>query len=812
MAFKRSWLAIALGLCALVLAVVGCASRSERGGAGILAGKSPSSVRAVDRAGVLTDGVASRDGDSWNTHRTAVFRGPGAEVVFDLGEVTPIVAVWLHGDNNDSYAVSVSNDGQSYQQLWASPAVNARGLRPRFTKDLSGSGRYLRITASGGDGSYALSEIQVFSELPAPFPPDVPQRAGYPIEERVRSNILILGLALLAFALLGRRGIGWWWAVLLALPVFAGWQLFDSVQQAWPLSQRAISLLRGTVAAVAGLIVLWETFAPERLMPDRRGVIGALGVCGVLGAMAFYNLGHPQFYDAKRGTWSFVHHLDLRQYHGTAKYFPEIGYWKLYEADVLAYSEDAGVPLDSIPNQVMRDLHTNRPSTVAERRHSIERIKERFSPERWEEYKKDARFFRETMGTRHWLETMVDLGGNATPVWIGVAYFLFNGFSTTHQSFLLMSLLDPLLFLILFAAVGRTFGLRTMAVVMLIFGANDFIMYGTNWGGAVLRHDWLVFLGLGICALRARRWVLAGISFGLATSIRAFPAFAVIGLCIPALWWIAEAWRDERKFPGLRRIIREQRPTFVAGLASVATVAVLVLLSSAVLGFSSWTEWTKKVDLLDAEPHVNPISLKTVIIGTDEARHRLLRARMAVYVAAVAAYVAMIVMAARKKRVEQAATLGLIFLPVLMFPANYYLHIVMLLPLVATDWHSRYWRRNYAGDGAELESRRPLDATDAWVWFSLLGICAVQYFTTLITELRLHFYLSSVVLVGGLGVMLAALVRRDGAELLAMLPAGAGAEAAAREPAPEPEPAASEAPEEPAGEQPEPRPAAAEAE
>jgi hypothetical protein len=368
---------------------------------------------------------------------------------------------------------------------------------------------------------------------------------------------------------------------------------------------------------------------------------------------------------------------------------------------------------------------------------------------------------------------------------------------------MLMSLLDPLLFLILFAAVGRCFGLRTMFVVMTIFGANDFIMYGTNWGGAVLRHDWLVFLGLGICALKKERWILAGACFGLATSIRAFPAFAVIGLTIPALWWIFETWRESRRFPRLMEIIRAQKPTFVAGLSSVLTVAILVLLSGLVLGFSSWGEWVKKVDLLDAEPHVNPISLKTVIAGTEDARERILRARMPLYITAVVVYVGAMAIAARKKRLEQAAALGLIFLPIFMFPANYYLHVVMLMPLVAVDWRSVGWqlRKKEPATAAELAEKPPFDAADAWALFSLLSICAVQYFTTFITEFRLHFYLSSVVLMGGLAFMLGALARRDGAALLAALPfrkplaETAGAPASPAEPAPEP---AAAAPDEPA--------------
>src|SRR6185503_11999021 len=176
----------------------------------------------------------------------------------------------------------------------------------------------------------------------------------------------------------------------------------------------------------------------------------------------------------------------LRQYHATAKYFREIGYFRLYDADVAAYAEDSGISLESLASTKVRNLDTNEVTTVGHRIDEIRAVKQRFSPERWSAYKRDARHFRQTMGTQQWLETMLDLGANATPVWMTIAHFLFSGFDASNRSFLITGLFDPLLFLVMFAAIGRCFGLRAMFVSMIIFGANDFIMYGTNWGGATL--------------------------------------------------------------------------------------------------------------------------------------------------------------------------------------------------------------------------------------------------------------------------------------------------------------------------------------
>ena len=150
------------------------------------------------------------------------------------------------------------------------------------------------------------------------------------------------------------------------------------------------------------------------------------------------------------------------------------------------------------------------------------------------------------MGTNQYLGTCSDHA--ATPHrWIGIATLLFNWLPASNTSFLITGLADPLLFLILFIAIGKTFGLRTLFVSMVIFGANDFVMFGTNWGGATLRHDWLVFLGLAICALKARHFVLAGVFLGLSSMIRAFPAVVIVGVALRRIWTSRLA--ERRKLP-----------------------------------------------------------------------------------------------------------------------------------------------------------------------------------------------------------------------------------------------------------------------
>ena len=91
----------------------------------------------------------------------------------------------------------------------------------------------------------------------------------------------------------------------------------------------------------------------------------------MLGFLAFYNLGQPQFRDGRRGQPTFVHYLDLRQYYPTAKYFKEIGYRDVYVADMAAYREEKDANLDAINRLPMRDLHTLRMSTVGDKEEEV---------------------------------------------------------------------------------------------------------------------------------------------------------------------------------------------------------------------------------------------------------------------------------------------------------------------------------------------------------------------------------------------------------------------------------------------------------
>jgi F5/8 type C domain len=733
----------------------------------ILFGKMPSKVMGVRREARLTDDIVPPRGDFWKSELTTIFASSQAYAQFDFGKPTPIAAAYLQGDNNDAYSISISDDGEHFRPLWEGGPTSGGGMQPRFADNLNVTARYVRVMAHGGDGSYALGELQLFSERPEVWPPNPVVREATPPDEVFRNKLLAFGLALSLLVVLTWRGAPLWWTLLLmVLPLAAGVDAWRSLVIAWPPGSREVSLMRAVVAAVGCLTVIRETFAPPKFLPNRRVTIGAYATCAALAILAFYNLGHPQFHDYKNDRPGFVHNFDMRVYFPIAKYFKELRFDGLYLASVAAYVDDGqGVTLESLRNQQLRSLKTHRMVQVGEVIPEIQEVQRRFTPKRWADFKKDMRYFRENMGVRDYLGSMSDHGGNATPVWFLFGHMLFAHAWASNQTLTYTALLDPILLAIALAMIWRAFGIRTALVAGIIFGANDFYMFGTCWAGATLRHDWLAYLAMGISALRLERYKLAGALLMLSGLIRAFPFFALVGVSLPAFWWVAERIRENKKLPTVAEFRQEHKALLQVALGATLTGVVLFLAASLMFGFHSWVEWFHKVALLQRDPHVNHVSLRALIAGPDGIHNRLLAARTNVFVAAIAAFSIMVLAGARRKNLAFAATLGTLMIPIAFHPANYYIHFVFVLPMLAVEL------RDTKKGGANW----PLTPADGAIWIVLLLLCAAEYGAAIEKDLGLHFFFSAAMLIVAITALLLVTLAHDFKLALQLAPVEAGA-------------------------------------
>jgi len=675
----------------------------------------------------ITDGVEPAPGDPWRTDLTAVFATRSAAAIYDLTEPTTISAIYLNGDNNDRYDIQGSLDNRIYFGIWTANPVAPNGMRMRHKAGLKKTARYLRITINRGDSHYSLGELAVFANTPSVWPPPFQRGKGVSAFEKLTRGMIFFVGGMVLFVVFSDRRIPAWLLLLVAsIPVVAFIYTLGPVRQLWPIDQRGINALRFFVAIGAALTLCRFLYKPK--LCRKWPALVALAVFGILGALAFYNLGRPQFHNAREGKPSYVHTYDTRVYFPVAKYFDELGYDGVYWASLLTYVEGKNRPLSSIGHVLVRDLRNNQMVHARDVLEEIKRVKTRFSEKRWKALKEDMRWFWRSMGSGGYLGSLRDHGGNATPVWLFFANAMWR-FSPASETLLLVTgLIDPALLILLFIVIGRVYGLRTALVSLVIFGATDFPMLGSNWGGATMRFTWIVFIGFGACAFKRRHFALGGALLALGALMRAFPVVAVLAFALPGVWAIATALRQRQALSVALRDV-SLRPLYRATAATVALSLALFLAVGAFFSFSnSWGGWSEKISIHATKPNVNHVGLRTVIgYHPDTVARKVLQqkhpepwvqwqklqlstveARKPILYLATLFFFALIVIATRGVRLDQAALLGTMLIPIFFYPANYYCHYIFLLPLLVDD-----------------------NETDGklWLWTNLwlLAFCAAQY-------------------------------------------------------------------------------------
>lgn len=688
----------------------------------------PIEFSAVSQAERLIDGRRAVQGAPWNSRSAAVFQGNRAYVVFDLGASMPIEAAYVQGDNNDRFLIEVSDDGERFSELWVAPTRSDAGLRDRFAAQLGGRGRFVRISGIGGDRWISISEIQLFSSAPETWPPRVAIDLQMTPLLWTRLGLIVFALLAVAAALFHRRGSGRSKAVW-ALTLLGATAAVYAVVTDWPIETSNINLSRAVASAVACAAVARLGLRPSEA--NRPLLTALLAAMALLSVLTFYNFGHPQFHDVRRGRPTYVHTWDMRVYFPAVKYFDELGYDGVYLASVKAFADvRLGGSLDPISDVRLRDLRDYEMRTVSELSEEIQGIESRFTPERWNELEQDMAYFWETMGRQAYLDSLRDHGGNATPAWLLVASLLYDSADATESTFLWAALLDPLLLLIFFAAVWRTFGLRVALVCMVAFGAATVYQFGSNWGGSTLRNDWMVLIGLGVCALKSKRFVLAGMLLGWAAMIRAFPLLALLFLGAPVGWQILRAWQQRRAGAPGQRMAWQAMPLFKVAAGVVVIVIALGAATTARFGWDeSWGAWSHKISMHANRPNVNHLGLTALVsFEPDNLWHNLrargldpelwgpltaqtMNDRRLIILAGMIGYTILALLACRRLRLADAAVIGTMMIPIYFYPSNYYLHILFIWPLMLASWDDGNRERQWS-----------------MIAVTVLGACAILWF------------------------------------------------------------------------------------
>jgi hypothetical protein len=747
----------ALLLCLFFLTVA-CSSSGAVDG--LLAHRSPEASEGVERADRASDGSLVERASDWQGPGVAVLASRDAYIQWDLGEPTQIRAALVEADGNDPYVIAGSLDGKLFTPIWEAPVVDGPGMQMRQVDGLDATARWIRISAKEGDGRYGVGEVALFSERPADFPPRYPT-VVHP-EDPTHVAMFAFGILAVVWALFAPASSRAR-ALLAIVPLAA----LLSVGIQWSRLPRIIepeeTLMRAVLAAVAAAVVWRSIFGALSRRPSERWTNGTLALLATLSFAGYYHYGHGQFGDMGKGKATYVHYWDMRVYFPVAKYFEELRFDGLYLASTAAYLDETGASARSIANTELRDLHDNRMRRVSEVLPEIQAVRTRFSPARWAEFRHDMRYFIDGMGDGY-LESMRDHGGNATPLWLLVAHVLFRSAPASDTTLLLAGLIDPLALLGLWWVVARTFGLRVALVSIILWGTSDFQRFGTNLVGSTMRFDWMVAIGLGVCALHVGRLRLGGVLLTYAALIRAFPVLALAGLALPAANVALMSIVKERRFPDVRAILRGQLPARRAIVAGLASAVVLVAVSSLPFGFlGSWGLWEKKISVHVEKPNANSVGLRNVLAFEPEhVAERVVRQdlpepwedwqryqlaafarRRPLQVVGVLAFLTLAVAACRRRKLDQAALVGLALVPVLFYAANYYMHFIFLLPLVAA-----------------LQKRR-----FAAISLLLLGLNVAQYLTQSAPGWDVIYFEQSVLLLMMVAAMLVVLALGDGALL-----------------------------------------------
>jgi hypothetical protein len=307
----------------------------------------------------------------------------------------------------------------------------------------------------------------------------------------------------------------------------------------------------------------------------------------------FHNLGNF------RGG-GFVHYADMFHYYLGTKYFQELGHSDLYDAVIVADTEQ-GNELARLP--FYTDLRTYQNTQRAKVLEDVDRIRSLFSTERWSAFKDDVAFFKKATGMPQspgLMFLLMDHGYNGSPVSTLILGTLANIVPVTQLQ--LLAFLDVFLVVAMGVLVFRTFGFEMGALFAVYFCVNvlnpyDFI------SGCFLRYDWLFCIVAAVCLLEKGRYASSACFLALSAMIRVFPAVLFYGMAVV----IFKSFRTTG-------VIDKKLKRFV--LAAGVTSAVLFVLPAFSLGsvMRPWQEFAEKIEFHDRGVYVNHLGLRGVAL------------------------------------------------------------------------------------------------------------------------------------------------------------------------------------------------------
>jgi hypothetical protein len=346
--------------------------------------------------------------------------------------------------------------------------------------------------------------------------------------------------------------------------------------------------------ASAALLIIARLVRSDDARGQRRLDL-AFKILAVLALFSWTNFG------ALRGGGGLVHRWEQYHFYFGSKYLPEIGYFNLYKATILADRESAHA-IGFV--KTTRDLTTFDEISVDQALANAAEVRAAFSDARWEEFKRDWSTL--ARDGANWTQVMDDHGNSGSPAWAIFAAPIARicGIGPGGQQ--IMGLVDELLMIVMFILFFRTFGTRPTCVALVVFSMMPHCF--DYLAGSLLRWDWLFALGLAMILWTRERPLAAGAMVGYAIASKLFPLFFGLGFAFWAGW---EVLRTRKLDPRLWR--------FAAG--AVAALALSVAISSAMFGPRVWRGYRERIAVAQHEHfYNNQYSFKTVFLQAAYSR------------------------------------------------------------------------------------------------------------------------------------------------------------------------------------------------
>jgi hypothetical protein len=291
---------------------------------------------------------------------------------------------------------------------------------------------------------------------------------------------------------------------------------------------RVFDLALELIVVEAALLVLLASFFFEHGTRAKQVFRRVFIVLAVLAVANFLNYGFGR--DGR-----VVHGHEQYHFFLGSKYLPELRYDAIYEATVVR-----GVELGWFwyPRTDRRDLNDFKVSRGAVDQVRAAEIRGRFTDERWREFGRDLRALTRIGKIE---VALSDHGNTGSPAWAMMASLFTGNLPLNRATASILASLDLMLLAILFWTVSRTYGQRAATLTAIIGMSVPLITIYLL--GSILRMDWLVALGLSLCAFEKRHFRTAGILLGYAVASKLLAGVLVIPL---GLRFLADAVRERR--------------------------------------------------------------------------------------------------------------------------------------------------------------------------------------------------------------------------------------------------------------------------